>query len=179
MRIKKEDKKPKKVFLDTKAKRITAISGAIIILLVIAVFMYIDSSKKCQLIVNNETDLNLEYVKAKYITTDYDLTNEVTMEKLSANKKNAIDAIPFEYLGYDAVYEITFKFENKAELFVDAGSFSNNFDGPIKVDFKKTDNPDILNMTIKANGGLLMRKTVYCNDNFTVDLKESETYQAQ
>ncbi len=176
MKVKKAKKTPKKTLLDTKAKKITAGAITAAVLIIIVVIMIIEETQKSQLIIHNNTDLNLEYVKMKYVFPEGDLTGEVQTDKIEANKSLTEEVAEVNLYGLEANCEITFKFENQDEMNIDAGSFSDIFKGKIKINFKKTDDPDIYKMTVKADTGLIPSKLISCDEEFTVDFKEGTVY---
>jgi hypothetical protein len=167
----------KKELLDTKNKKITAGIITAAILIIIIVIMVIESGVKSQMTVSNNTDMNLEYVKVKYILYDEDLTNSIQTDKIDANKSLTMNIIPANLLGVDgANFRVTFKFEGQNEIYADAGSFSDKFQGKMKIKFSKTEDPNLLKMTVKADTGLFSSELIDCNEVFTVDLSKGIVY---
>lgn len=176
MKNKKVSKYKKFDIFDTKAKRIGVCITTAVLLLLIAVLMLLEADKG-QLIIKNNTDLNLEYVNAKYVYTEGDVTAPLEIGSIKANDtyKAAIDSINLS--GYSANYEIHFKFENYDEMFVDAGLFNAEFIGNMKVNFKKTDDPNILKMTVNAGNGLFNTNEIICDEKYNINLSTGEITQ--
>lgn len=176
MSKKKAKKMPKKTFFDTKEKKIGAGVAAALIIILIAVLMFIETVNQGNLYVKNDTEMKLEYVKTKYISGEYDLTQYITTKSISANKDLSMKTEPVDFTQYKANYNIVFKFEGHEELTIDAGDFSNKFSGDMKIVFDKTDDDKILKMTVKAKTGLLASKLIQCDEEYTVDLARGVVY---
>jgi hypothetical protein len=168
--------KNERIFVfDTKRKIVSVILASVLLLLIF-LFMFFESGDG-QLIIKNKTDLNLEYVKAKFVYAQDDVNTEIQTDSISANKTFTLPIDPINLSGYNANYEIRIKFENYDELLVDAGIFNDIFEGDIKIDFAKTDDPNLIKLKIKASNGLLPSKQINCNEEYTINLGEGKVYQ--
>lgn len=160
-------------FFDSKANVALVGIAAIIILVLSAVFMFVESGyDKYQ--INNNTDLKLEYVKSHYVYEQGSLTDEATVENIEANSRYSEAAKEINLTGAEANLEIRFKFENSEELFTDSGIFNGKFSGNIRIDFEKTDDPNIIKMTVKAHNGIFGNtKEINCDETYNIDLSEN------
>ncbi len=176
MKETKETIVEKKKLFDTKGKVITAIAAAVIVLVLVAVLMYIETGYG-KVTVKNKSDLKLEYVNTQFVYTEGELLKGIEAKDINAHKTFTANMDPIDLLGYEANYEIRFKFENHEELLVDAGIFNDNFDGNIKIEFKKTDDPNLLKMKVKASNGILPSKLIDCNETYTINLSEGKVLE--
>ena len=160
-------------FFDSKTNVAFVGIAAIIILVLSAVFMFVESGyDKFQ--INNNTDLKLEYVKTSYVYEQGPLTDEVTTESIAANSSYTDAAKEINLTGTEANLEIRFKFENGEELLADSGIFNGKFNGNVRIKFDKTDDPNIIKMTVKAHNGLFGNtKEIYCDESYNIDLSEN------
>ncbi len=162
--------------LNTKGKVITAIVVASVLLLLSIVLMYMETGYG-KLIIKNKSDLNLEYFDAKFVYMEGDITELMEIDKIEAHKTFTEELEPINLLGFEANYEMRFKFENHEELLVDAGYFNEKFSGNIKVEFKKTDDPKIIKMKIKASNGILTSGLIDCDEEYTIDLNQGKVLE--
>lgn len=175
-KVKKEKRAPRKNFFDSKEKIIGFSIAAAVLVILIAVVMLLDLKDEGRLIIKNDTDLKLEYVSAKYVSAETDLTQPVKTDSIDANKTFSMKVDPLEFIGYNANYNISLKFKDHDELSVDAGLFNTRFTGDIKIVFSKTKDPNKLKMTVKAKKGLIPSGKISCDDEYTVDFKEGAVY---
>ncbi|MDD3174802.1 MAG: hypothetical protein PHF63_14305 [Herbinix sp.] len=176
---KKNTKNPKyqriSIF-DTKGKKIAVSITSAVILLLIILFMFIESGDG-KLVIKNKSDLNLEYVKAKFVYSDGDVNTGIETESINADKTFTLPMDPIDLYGYNANYELRLKFENYDELLVDAGIFNDVFEGDIEVDFEKTEDPNIIKLKIKASNGLLPSKLIDCNEEYKINLSDGQVLE--
>lgn len=166
----------KKTSYKTKGKVVLTAIVTIVILVFVAMFMYIES-KDGQLIIKNNTDLNLKDIKTNYVYSEGPLTNEIKIESVKANKTFKMTMEPVNLRGYKANYQIRFKFDKYDEFLVDAGIFNDTFEGNMNITFTKTDDPNLIQMKIKASNGLLPSKFIDCNEEYTLNLKEGKVIE--
>lgn len=172
----KKDKKnePKSListWFDTKAKMITvsAIAAAVILLIV---FLMIREGSYGNLIISNNTGIDIEYVKASFVNGDGIVDNGLQTGAIAAGKKLRSALEPVNLENTESNLEVAFKLAGHDELFTDVGYFNQRFYGNIKISFRKTDDPDIITIKIKAGNGLLQSKSIFCNEEYEIDLKE-------
>lgn len=142
---------------------------AVIVIVLVAISMIIESSYG-KFIVNNETDMNLEYVKTSFINAEQTIDNGLQTGSIEANDTLTTDIEPVSLLYTESNLEVRFKFENKEVLFTDAGLFNSNFNGNIKIDFIPTKDPNLVTLKIQAKNGFFKSKTINCNEEYTIDL---------
>ncbi len=160
-------------FFDSKTNVAFVGIAAIIILVLSAVFMFVESGYDKYQITNN-TDLKLEYVKTYYVYSQGPLTEEATVENIEANSTYTEAAKEINLTGAEANLEIRFKFENNEELFTDSGIFNGKFSGNVRIKFDKTDDPNIIKMTVKAKNGIFGNTNeIYCDESYDIDLSEN------
>lgn len=177
MKGKKSIKAQKKPFFDSKEKIIGfSVAGAVVLILIIVLMLLETGDSK--LVVKNNTDLKLDYVKTIYVNEEEntDLTDPVKTGSIDANKTYSKALKPVDLLNRKATCNISFKFEKHDEMYIDSGYFNENFKGTMKIAFTKTDDPNKLKMTVKAGNGLLPAKMTKCNDVFTVELNTGKVY---
>jgi hypothetical protein len=166
----------KNLVFNSKSKVVlTVVISAVIFILV--VFVMVMESKDGQLIIKNNTDLNLNYVKAKFVYSDGDVNEGIQAKDIKAGNtyKKAMD--PINLTNIKANYEIRFQFDGYDELLTDCGLFNETFEGNIKVTFDKTEDPNLIKLKVKANNGILPSKLTQCNDEFTINLKEGKVIE--
>ena len=165
----------KKGFLDTKEKVIAACITGAVILLVVFVLMLLENNKG-KLIINNNTDYNLDYVNS-YFVMSYEDATEISLKDIdgiNANKKSITKFGEVDLRYTESNLEIVFQFENHEELFVDSGIFNDILKGNVNITFDQTKDPDIIKMKVKAKNGILPSKTIICNDEYMINLKDNE-----
>ena len=161
----------KNTFLDSKEKIIKAGVAVAIVLVIIAVFMFIESGDG-KLLIKNNTDLKLEFVKVTFVDAEGPINEGVKFENIESNDSINIITGQNALLGREANLEVRFKYENYDEIFTDAGIFNENFDGDIKINFNRTDKTDVVGLKVKAKNSLLSTKSINCDEEYTVDLSE-------
>jgi hypothetical protein len=168
---KKAMRHQKNTFLDSKEKIIRAGVAVAIVLVIIAVLMFLESGDG-KLVIKNNTDLKLEYVKVTFVDAEGPINEGVNFENIEA--KGSINTISGEHalLGRGANLEVRFKYENYDEIFTDAGIFNENFDGDIMINFDRTDKTDVVGLKVKAKTGLLSSQLINCDEEYTVNLTE-------
>lgn len=156
---------------DSKAKIITASIIAAAIILVI-IFLIIRESSYGKLIIANNTDIDIEYVKTSFVNEEGIVDNGLQTGKIAAGNKlkSALEPVDLEYT--ESNLEVAFKLAGQDEMFTDVGYFNQRFYGNVKISFNKTDDPDIITIKIKAANGLFQSSSVNCNEEYDIDLKE-------
>jgi hypothetical protein len=156
---------------NTKAKIITTcIIGAVVILG--AIFLIIQENSYGRLIIKNNTDIDLEFVKTSFVGDEGTVDNGLQTGKIKAGTKLTSVLEP-AYLEYtEANLEVAFKLAGYDEMFTDVGYFNQRFTGNINISFNKTKDPDIITIKIKAANGLFQSSTVNCNEEYEIDLKK-------
>ena len=160
-----------KSFFDSKVNIMIVGIVVAIILILSTIFMVIESGYG-KFKVNNNTDLKLEYVKAYFVYKDGPINEGYTTDSLDAGKSYTVKNETINLTGVAANLEIKFKFENNDELLTDAGIFNGKLEGNIKIDFEKTDDPNIIIMKVKASNGIFKTKLINCDEKYKVDLSE-------
>lgn len=160
-------------FFDSKTNVAFVGIAAIIILVLSAVFMFVESGyDKYQ--IDNNTDLKLDYVTSQFVYEQGSLTEEVKTENIEANNSYTEAAKVINLTGYEANLEIRFKFENGEELLTDSGIFNGKFSGNVRIKFDKTDDPNVVKMTVKAKNGIFGNtKQIECDETYTIDVSQS------
>jgi hypothetical protein len=170
---KQEETKVVSGFFDTKEKIIAAVAVLAVVLIIVFAVMLVESGYG-NLIVKNKTNLKLEYVKTYFINEEGMVGGELQAENVAAKKTSTINMPEANLTNTNSNLEVKFKFENNQELFTDVGTFNSRFNGDLKITFEKTDDPNKLKLIIKASKGVFQTKTVDCNEEFTVDLKQGQ-----
>lgn len=166
---KKQEKAPMKV-----STKIFLYSLAGIILLTVVVLMAIES-RPSKIMIDNDTDINLEYVKAYFVDMYGRVTEEdMLFENIEAGDKSVLPLEKIDLYNREANLEVRFKFEDHDEMFVDAGYFNDAFNGRISIDFMDMVNDDKLLLKIKASIGLLPSPHISCDEEHIVNLELNE-----
>jgi len=170
-KVKPIDNSPKNIEgIFTKRVKIFAVIIAILVVISGVIFYIEDNDSK--IVIKNNTDLKLEYVKACYIGPDIQFNEGINETDIAAGKNLSIAQDQINLLGAEANLEIRFKFENHEELFVDAGIFNDTFNGKVTIAFNETkDNKVRLN--VKAKAGVINSSGINCDDTFTINLDEN------
>jgi hypothetical protein len=163
----------KNVTVDPRTKYIGIGTAAVIVLIIMTVLMFLESAAGGKVVVKNNTDLKLDYVSANFVYSQGSLNDGVKTESIEPNKSVTIPQDKINLTNTEANLEVHFKFEGIDELFTDAGYFNSTFDGKVSISFDKTDDPNIINLKIKATNGLFSSKTIDCNEEYQIDLSEN------
>lgn len=124
--------------------------------------------------IDNNTDLKLDYVTSQFVYEQGSLTEEVKTENIEANNSYTEAAKVINLTGYEANLEIRFKFENGEELLTDSGIFNGKFSGNVRIKFDKTDDPNVVKMTVKAKNGIFGNtRQIECDETYTIDVSQS------
>lgn len=175
MNNKKEVKQQIYIFNTRKKVIIGCVIAAACMLLVIGL-MYAESQKG-KLIIKNHTDLNLESVKANFVYTEGFVNEGNTIKNIQAGKTciKALNPSSIDLRNYsNANYQVEFQFKNHKKLLVDCGTFNALFNGNVRVTFKKTDDPNLITVTVKASNGLLPQRTIDCNETQKISLSKDK-----
>lgn len=177
-KIKKKVNKPihkanenENIFFDSKVNMIRIGIAAIVVVLLIAVFMFMESGDG-QITIKNNSNLKLEYVQAYFVNAEGAMSEGIEFKNMASKQSESVLSGENNLLGQEANLEVKFKFENSEEIFVDAGYFNDNFKGDIKIEFKPTDDAEVVQLKVKAANGLLPSTLIDCNELFTVNLKD-------
>ncbi len=165
----KKTEKPQEFFESKRKLTITGIAVAVI-LVIIGVFIYIENTDN-KMVVNNNTDLKLEYVKAFFVGPEEAYNEGVNITELGAGEKTVLPQEPINLFYAEANLEVRFKFEGYDELFVDAGYFNDNYSGKTSIDFA-ADKDGNITLKVKAKPGIFANPRIECNERFTVNLAE-------
>ena len=170
-KIKPKNNKPQNIEgILTKRVKIAAVIVAVF-LIIAGIIFYIELSDN-KIVIKNNTDIKLDYVKAYYIGPDIQYNDGIHETDIAAGKSISIDQEPIYLLGAEANLEIRFKFENHEELFVDAGIFNDNFEGKVSISFTSADDGKI-KLNVKAKSGVVNSSGINCDDTFTINLSEN------
>lgn len=169
-RIKKAEVKKQRFFESKRNIVIVCIVAALAVVL-IALLMLLEGNKE-QVTIKNKTDLKLEYLQAYFVGEEGPVSEGLSVENMEAGQSTTLHQEAVNLLFTGSNLEIVFKFENYDELIVDAGIFNDKFTGNIKIDFEKTDDPEILKLKVKANNGILPSPTIDCDEEFEINLRE-------
>lgn len=164
-KIKKVKKQQQKKPLSLRTK---IILSAIIGILAVAIVILISiENSKGKMVINNNTELQLEYIKAYFVDGEGPINDAITINELEPGKKieNAMERINLYAKG--ANLEVRFKFAGNDELLVDAGIFNDVFDGRITINFTQEKEDDIL-LAIKASNGLLPSTLIQCDEIYEI-----------
>jgi len=156
---------------NSKAKIATAsiIAAAIILIIVILI---IREGSYGKLIIDNNSGIDLEYVKTSFVNEDSLVDSGMQTGKIAAGEKLTSAMEPIDLEGTESNLEVAFKLAGYDEMFTDVGFFNQRFYGNIKISFSKTDDPDIIKIKIKASNGLFQSSSVNCNVEYEIDLEE-------
>ncbi|MBP1755133.1 MAG: hypothetical protein H6Q59_1531 [Firmicutes bacterium] len=170
IRVKAEKPVKPEEFFESKKKITIAAIAVAALLLIIAVLIYMENNDS-KIVINNKTDLKLEYVKAYYVGPEDQYNEGINVTDLEAGKSVSLPQDPINLFMAEANLEIRFKFEGYDELFVDSGYFNDDFDGKVTIKFVPTKDGKI-KLTVKAKGGVINTKGIICDDYFYVNLAE-------
>lgn len=152
-----------------KRNRIIIYVLAGIIFLLTVFLIAIENVPNC-IVIKNNTNKKLEYVKAYFVDAEGQFTDTYQAEDLTGGSSEEIDLEKMDFSYREANLEIRFKFEGYDELFVDAGYFNEIFDGKITISFTEEDGNILLH--VKAAGGILPNPNLSCDEEYTVNLEE-------
>ncbi|MDF2542041.1 MAG: hypothetical protein K0S47_1759 [Herbinix sp.] len=141
-----------------------------VIILVITVLMLVETDGGF-LIINNNSDVKIEYVKAYFVNVEGPFTEELKVENLEPSKKQNLFYDQIDLYPQQANLEIKFKLENQEEMFVDAGYFNDVLKGNINVSFDQKDDNNIT-LSVQAKNGILPSSTIVCDEEFNIYLDE-------
>jgi hypothetical protein len=167
----KKEKIQKNTFLDSKAKIINAVIAVVVVMIIVAVFMFMESGKG-NLVIKNDTDLKLEYVKVTFVNSEGPMNEGMNFENIDANNSKKILSGQHDLRGTEANLEVRFKFENYDEIFTDAGYFNDDFKGNIYIDFERTKQDGVVTLKVKAKNSLLPSNLINCDEEYSVDLSK-------
>lgn len=176
MEAKKRKKNQEKIFFNTRHRVVMTAGISAAIFLLVAILMYVES-RDGRLIINNNTDLNLEYVKGKFVTSGGDLSNDTEIKEIKANSTGKKSIDPENLYNTNANYQISFKFEGHDALLIDAGNFNDTFEGSIRLSLTKTNDPNLIKAKITAENGLMPSKLIDCNETYTIDLQKGQVIE--
>lgn len=164
---KKQEKAPMK-----DSTKIFLYSLAGLVLLLVVILMVIES-KSSKIMVQNDSDIKLEYVKAYFVDMEGPISDDVMLfENLESGDKSELPLEKIDLVYRQANLEVRFKFEGHDEMFVDAGYFNEVFSGRINIDFEETDDDGKLLLKIKAKTGVLPSPHIRCDEEHVVNLAE-------
>ncbi len=170
IRVKAEKPAKPEEFFESK-KKVTILSiVAVVVLLIIGVFIYIENTDS-KIVIKNKTDLKLEYVKAYYVGPEEAYNEGINVTDIQAGKTLTLPQDPINLFNAEANLEVRFKFEGYDELFVDAGIFNDDFNGKVSIDFVPTEDGKIT-LKVKARPSILGSNKILCNERYTVNLSE-------
>jgi len=169
---KTESKSLTQELFNSKSKIITAgiIAAAVLIIIVVLI---VREGSYGKLIIDNNTDIDIEYVKTSFVNSEDIIDEGMQTGAIPAGEKltSAMEPVNLELT--ESNLEVAFKLAGHDEMFTDVGFFNQKFYGNIKISFNKTDDPDIITIKIKAANGLFQTSSVYCNEEYEIDLKNS------
>lgn len=173
-KIKKSTKPQQNKPMDLRTKiLISAVAGVLVILAVILMFIENDQN---QMIIRNNSDLKLEYIKAYFVDEEGPVNDSIEINGLEPGKKieNAMERV--NLYAKAANLELRFKFAGYDDkLLVDSGIFNDVFDGKITINFTQK-NDDLIQLTVKASNGLLPSTLIRCDEVYDIELKDGEGY---
>ena len=170
-RIKKQEKQQQRSFFDSKVNVAVLCAAIGVILILSIIFMIIEGSYGSTKI-KNQTDLTLEYVTVNFVSYDGPVNEGFSTGQMEAGKSYTADSEEINLTGAEANLELRIKFENQEEILNDVGYFNGKFNGNIKINFEKTDDPNIVKVKVKAGNGVFNTNLIDCNEEFLIDLNE-------
>ena len=162
--------------LDTKVKMVGVIVAGAIILVIAFILMFVESGYG-KIIIKNNTDLNLDYVTPSFVFTDGDPIELGEIKSINAHQTYSKPLDQVHLLNTEANLEVHFKYADHDELLTDAGIFTTNFAGNIKITYSKTNDPNLIKLKIKASNGIFQTDTVDCDETFLINLSEGKIYE--
>lgn len=169
MKKKKEKNKQQKAPMNKNTKTlIFALAGLIALAVIILIIV---ESFSGRIIIKNETDIKLEYVKAYFVDMEGPFTQEILFEDLEKGDTAEFELEKIDFSYREANLEVRFKFEDYDEMFVDSGYFNEDFNGKILINFTDIDEDKVL-LKVKASGGILPSPNIICNEEHVVNLEE-------
>ncbi len=163
-------------FFDTKEKVIGICAAAVIILGLVIALMVVESGYG-KLVVKNDTDIDLEFMELSFVNEEAVISEGIETGAVKANSTFTDEMEEVNLVYVNAQLEVRFNFAGHEELLTDVGTFSDNFDGNIKVTFTETDDSNVVAMKIKASNGIFSTRTVDCDEEFRINLAEGKIYQ--
>lgn len=170
IRVKAKKMEKSEEFFDSKKQLYRAGIVVAVILIIIGIFIYIENTDN-KIVVNNNTDLKLEYVKAFFVGPEEAYNEGINITDLAVGEKQVLPQEPINLFYAEANLEVRFKFEGHDELFVDAGYFDDNFSGKITINFE-TDKDGRISLKVKAKPGIFNNPRIICDEHFIVNLEE-------
>lgn len=138
----------------------------------ITIFFVIFESSRKKIVIDNDTDRKLEYVRAYFREAEGQVGEEVLFEDITAGGRSTdrLNQIDLSYL--QANLRVRFKFEGmEDDLFVDAGYFNDIFNGKVTVRFIQTEE-ELIEMEVKASNGILPSPSIRCNETYIIENDE-------
>lgn len=163
-------------FFDTKEKIIGVCAAGIVLLGIIIVLLFVESSYD-KLVIKNNTDIDLENLSMSFVNEEDTLTTPIVTGEVKANSTFTKQLDDFKLIFSNANLELRFNFDGHDNLLTDVGTFIDNFNGKISVTFTKTDDPNVIGMKVKASNGIFQTNTIDCNEEFTINISEGKIYQ--
>lgn len=170
---KKEVKKLYSKFFNTKERVIGASAVAAVIILAIIIFMFLEISNHGKMIIENNSGINLEYINTCFVGTEGSLTPTINIKSINTGNTQTIAIDPVDLSYKKANLEVKFKLaDNPTEFLTDVGFFNDDFTGNINISLTKTDDPNLIKLTIKAKNGLFQSQLINCDESAMVNLSE-------
>jgi hypothetical protein len=153
-------------------KRVKIFAAIVVILVILSgAVIYIEDTDS-KIVIKNNTDLKLEYVKASYTGPDMQFYDGIKKKNIAAGKTATVNQDPINLFNAEASMEIRFKFENHEVMYVDAGLFNDNFSGKVTITFNETKDGKV-KLNVKAKSGVINSSRINCDDTFTINLNEN------
>lgn len=169
-KIKRSAKPQPKKPMDLRAKIILSVGVGVLVILVI--ILIIIESTGGKMIIRNQSDEQLEYIKAFFVDAEGPVSYPIEITDLEPGgvSDNAMERI--NLLGREANLELRFKFTGyDEELFVDSGYFNDVFKGKVSISFTQ-ESDDLIRLAVKASSGVLRSNLVSCDEVHDVYYKE-------
>lgn len=171
-RIRVKQPKPVKpeTFFESKKKMTIAGVAVLAVLLIISILIYMESTDN-KIVIRNNSNLKLEYVKAFYVGPEEAYNEGIQATELMPGKTESFPQETMNFLGAEANLEVRFKFEGYEELFVDAGYFNDIFSGRATINFTHLEDGKI-KLAVKAKNGVITSNMIVCDEDYTINLAE-------
>ncbi|NLO08328.1 MAG: hypothetical protein GX129_00445 [Clostridiales bacterium] len=173
MRKIKTNKKLQKKAPMKDSTKILLYSLAGLVLLFVVILLVIEGMSS-KIIIKNNSDVKLEYVKAYFVDIEGPVSDDVKLfENLDRGDNSVLPLEKIDLAYRQANLEVRFKFEGHDELFVDAGYFNEIFSGRINIGFEDIDNERIL-LKVKASTGVIPSPHIDCDEEYVFNLATGE-----
>lgn len=169
MCISKSKVEKNQIITDNK-KRITIVSITLAIVL-ISVWIIIETIGGGKFSFKNNTSYNIEYMEATFVNDVWQVSDTLKFDKLMTDGIDTKHFDEFNLNNLQANLQLEIKFEGYDPFVLVAGYFDDLFTGNINVTLDEV-NKDEVDIFIKAKNGIISSRTTDCDENYRINVTE-------